>query len=305
MELIEAGIPQSDGCPILTRLPAFIATQGVPVTLQNIVRDRTGQPKDLSAYFVATESESDSDSDGDIDNQGSVVLRVKEWLAAGTSSSRNPIWELPGEAVTPASGIVKCDLIESVVRQSGIYELNWGIKNASGAVVYAHRGILSVERSLFTDDPSVLSRNNGPPTLNEIRMWMMDSSPKENLLLQDMEFSDEQILLALTWPVQQWNEALPPIKPHTTRTFPYRGAWASGTLAQLYKMAASNYRRNRLDTRGGGLSVDDKNKEREYMAEGVRLSDDYEDWVRQRKYSINVQMVAGNIHSQYSHRIGW
>jgi hypothetical protein len=36
-------------------------------------------------------------------------------------------------------------------------------------------------------------------------------------------------------------------------------------------MAANHYRRNRLAHSAGGVTIDDKNKEREYMAEGQRL----------------------------------
>lgn len=303
MEIIEAGIPKTDGCPILTRLAAFIATQGVRVSLQNTVRDRNGNPKDLSAYFVT--SESDSDDDGDVDNQGAVVLRVKEWLGSGGCG--NPIWEFTGEVVDAAAGLVKCALAQRVVDNSGIYELSWGVKNASGELVYATQGLLSVERSLFGSDDALL-KNQGPPTINEIRMWMMDSSPKENFLLRDVEFKDEQIMLALSWPVQRWNEALPPIKKFNTRNFPFRGAWAAATMAKLYEMAAANYRRNRLNTAAGGLTVDDKNKEREYLEESKRLLEEYDDWVRGRKYAMNVAMVAGNMSSEYSRagsRFGW
>ena len=99
--------------------------------------------------------------------------------------------------------------------------------------------------------------------------------------------------------------APPPIERVTTRNFPFRGAWASGALAQLYKMAAAHYRRNFLQTSGGGVSVADKAKEREYLGEAVRLQSEYDSWLINKKVEINMKKFVGQNRSAYSGRGGW
>jgi hypothetical protein len=50
----------------------------------------------------------------------------------------------------------------------------------------------------------------------------------DNTLLLDVEFNDDQILMAMTEPVRLWNETPPPIRTYSTTTFPFRGAWMIG-----------------------------------------------------------------------------
>jgi hypothetical protein len=301
--VVRAGIPDMDDCPILTRLKAFLVDQGVQATLEHTLRDRTGNPVDLTTWF-GTSSDSLSSSSQSSSSRG-VRLRVKEWLGESLSSLRNPVWEVTGEVVSAQGGTVRATLDAETVARAGIYELNWAVVDGDGEPVLVDRGILSVEKSMFAPDLTVVKKNLGPPTLQEVRMRMMDSSASENLLLDDVEFRDEQILLALSEPVREWNESLPPIKTFTTRDFPFRGAWITGALGQLHLMAANHYRRNRLQHQAGGVSVDDKNKEREYLAEGQRLWDKYTTWMTNKKVSINMKLVVGNVHSIYVTRNGW
>jgi hypothetical protein len=73
-------------------------------------------------------------------------------------------------------------------------------------------------------------------------------------------------------------------------------------MGQLHLMAANHYRRNVMKSASGGMS--DKDKEREYMAEGRRLWDEYVAWVRTKKVELNLKTFAGQSLSQYSH-LGW
>lgn len=302
MQVVTAGIPEKDDCPILTRLQAYVADQGVCATLEHVFRDRAGNPVDLSDYFPGgSESGSASASAAD---QGAVELRAKEWLGTGWDDCRNPVWSVEGQAHDPAAGVVRAGLPASLVARPGIYELSWGVRDAAGGLVLVNQGILSVEKSLFGGAHDFRNAQ-GPPTLREMRMWMMDSSASENTLLDDVEFSDDQILLALTAPVRQWNESPPPIKTFTTRDFPFRGAWATGTLARLHEMAAAHYRRNYLRTEGGGVRVEDKAKEREYLAEAERLRQRYESWLINKKVSINMKLFSGYSESVYASLGGW
>lgn len=298
--IVRSGVPEIDDCKILTRLDAYLVDQGVAATLEHVVRDRAGNPVDLSPW-LAGGSESASASAAPA---GTVKLRVKEWLGSGPSPARNPVWEVYGDAADASAGVVRATLPAGVVEQAGIYELNWAVVNETGRPVVVDRGIMSVEKSMFPVELRHVYKNLGPPTIQEVRMRLMDSSRAENLLLDDVEFKDEQILLAMWEPVRLWNETPPPLRPlYTTRDFPYRGAWIDGVAAQLHLAAANHYRRNTF--RGAHGQTSDKDKEREYMAEGTRLWNEYRAWVMNKKVEQNLRLFAGQSVSAYSGRVGW
>lgn len=306
MELgvITAGIPEIDGCPVLTRVKAFIVDQGTAATLEHTFRDRSGRPVDLSDYLAASDSESLSESTSS--TPGGAVLRVKEWdSVGGHSKHRNPLWTLTAEPYDQSGGVLRAALDPDIVERAGLYQLSWAVLNSSGRPIAVNDGLLSVERSLYPNDPSILYSDLGPPTVNEIRMAMRDSGRGENLLLDDFEFGDDQILQAIVTPVQYWNEALPPIRTYTTRNFPFRYNWKRAIVAYLMEAAAHGYRRNRLATAAGGVSVDDQNKEREYLMEADRRLTEFRDWVLNKKTSINAGMVGGSFGSSYGGRGYW
>lgn len=297
--IVKAGLPEMDDCKILTRLKAFIVDQGVAATLEHVFRNRKGNPVDLSEWFGAGVSQSASTSDTPA---GTLKLRVKEWLGTGGGAC-NPIWTSYGEAWDASAGIVRAELPEKAVERAGIYELNWAVIDENGKVVQIDRGIMSVDKSLFADDLDVVRKGEGPPTIQEIRMRLMDSSASENTLLDDVEFKDEQILQAILEPVRLWNETPPPIRTFTTSNFPFRGAWMTGVMAQLHFTMAAHYRRNVLRTANGGGA--DKDKEREYMAEAQRLWGEYQAWLLNKKVSLNLRGFMGTNPSAYATRGGW
>ena len=307
MQTITAGLPTKDGCPILTRLKAFIVDQSTVVKLEHVVRDRNGNPFDLSQYLPVPNSDSGSDSDSDNvqDGSGKVIVRFREFTGTGIPTCNDPLWQELGAAVDAAAGTVSVVPPRTLMARSGIYEVNWGVENSDGDLVLADRSLLSVERSLFGYTSNKKYMNDGPPTIQEIRMLIMDSAPSENLLLDDVEFADEQILLAITRPLQIWNETPPPIEIYSTRTFPWRGAWVDGILAELYQIAAAHYRRNRLQTSAAGVDSDTKNKEREYLAASQFMTDKFMTWLRDKKVSINMKKFNGSSISEYSRRSGW
>jgi hypothetical protein len=303
--IIRAGISRMDDCPILTRINAFIVSQGVTATLEHVFRDQRGRVVDLSRYLSLAISESISSSTT-IEQFGSVVLNVKEWIAHGLNPKLNPFWEITGQSYDPEKGLIRAELPTTLVEHPGIYELGWGIKDQVGRLVLVNQSMLSVERSLFAANRVTRDNNLGPVTINEIRLSIMDSSPSENTLLDDLEFSDVQIGQAITEPIRIWNEMLPDLKREfTTRDFPWRSAWLSAIAGKLHLMAANHYRRNLLKGSAGGIQSADKDKEREYMAEGQRLMQEYKDWAANKKVAINMRQFVGYCPSAYISHDGW
>jgi hypothetical protein len=138
-------------------------------------------------------------------------------------------------------------------------------------------------------------------TIGEIRMYLADSSASENqYLLDDVEFNDDQIALAITKPVQYFNRINPPLKlQYDTRNFPWKDLWLEGIQAELYQIAAAHYRRNKLDTADAGITASDKNKEPEYQRASDMHRQRFEDGVFRKKVEINTRDFVGHVGSSY------
>lgn len=303
-DVVTAELPMLNGCPILGRLKAFSVYQGTIKTLEHVFRDGKGNALDVSRFLLPSADSLGSDSSASLsETAGSAVLRVKEWFELN-HEARGKLWELPVESPDPSGGILRAVLLPAIVEYSGIYTMSWGLKNPDGTTAAVNESILSVERSLFPVNKNVLKLPWGPPTINELRMSIMDSSPHENFWLHNVEFSAEQILLALTKPIMQWNETPPDIGRITSRNFPFRHNWTMAAIGWLFHMAAQNYRRTRLPHSAGGVTVDDRNKEREYAEESKRLLEEYRDFVLTKKVELNAKAVYGHVGSTYGGYFG-
>jgi hypothetical protein len=137
--------------------------------------------------------------------------------------------------------------------------------------------------------------NNTYLTDVDVRIWLRDNDPDANLLLDDFEFSTEEIRAAMTHTVDYWNETPPSVGSYDYNRFPYRYALLRGTAANLLFMAAHRFRRNQLNYSAGGLTVDDQNKYQQYDSAGARLWEEYKVWVAQTKKSINAEQGWGTI----------
>ena len=107
-------------------------------------------------------------------------------------------------------------------------------------------------------------------TIEEVRLGLRDISPQDNFLLDDVEFTDTEIMWAMRRPVLLWNETTPYLRryTYTPSAFPFKYTWLNAIKAELYILAAGAYMRNSLPYSAGGLSVNDKDKYQQYAAEG-------------------------------------
>lgn len=122
---------------------------------------------------------------------------------------------------------------------------------------------------------------------NDIRMWLRDNEPELNTLLDDYEFSPEEIRQAITYAQDYWNEQPPYIGNIDYDRNPFRFHLLQGTVGNLLFMAANRYRRNHLQYQAGGLAVDDQNKSQLYEAAAARIWEEFKQWVRMNKRTIN------------------
>lgn len=137
--------------------------------------------------------------------------------------------------------------------------------------------------------------NNSYLTEADVRIWLRDADPEANVLIDDVEFTSEEIRTALTLAVDYWNETPPLIGRYDYDKFPNRFHLLQGTAANLLFMAAHRYRRNHLNYTAGGVSVDDQNKYQQYDVAGARLWDEYKRWVADTKKASNAAAGWGSV----------
>jgi len=306
--VIESPTPIRDACPIFTRIKAYTTQMGMTPVLSHTVRDEHGEPMDLSDYFGRTGKPTDDNI------LGKLVLRGREILSP--VGPRNPIIESFGTCIDPTEGVIHFPLPKDLTTFAGIYQLSLMITDgvpvqghAYGFPLKMEAPLLWVERSLFPHQgqrrvgqfslPHGIV-DLGPPSMVEIRQVMVDSGQADNSLLRSVEFSNDQLCHAVSRPIDAWNTEPPPLRPDLdTRNFPFREDWLKAICGHLQLMAADNYRRNHLPYQAGGMSIDDKNKEGPYMSAGQRLTGEWLEFVRRKKYELNVQLMQGTVRSSY------
>lgn len=135
--------------------------------------------------------------------------------------------------------------------------------------------------------------NDAPMTDMEVRIFLRDKDPEANILLDDLEFSPEEIRTAVNITIDRWNDMPPDIYRMDWDHFPYRSILLLGTASNLLAMAAHRYRRNSLAIQAGGTSVDDQNKAGAYDQASARLRDEYLQAMRVKKRELNANMGWG------------
>lgn len=145
--------------------------------------------------------------------------------------------------------------------------------------------------------------NRGPLSLTELRLYLRDSSPEENLLIDGYNFSDEEILLATKISIQKFNDMLPrenfPV--FNSSNFPFRSILMDGILGQLFFMAAEWHRKNNLQYSAGGVSLNDKNKEPNYLQAANMHWQQFLQDSKAEKVKLNMDLNWDTIPSAYAY----
>ena len=288
LNLVTAQMPVADGCPILTMSNVYILSQGVTAIVQHVLRDRIGNPVNLEADGIS-ESLSISTSFGQPDEAVSGTGVEALFMAIGNAT---PHIETKGVIVDAPNGVVQIRIPPAITNRPTLYNGTLYIVQ-NGERVFANNLMLSVE-------PTVLNgwgcqALTGVPTIQEIRIHMADN-PQQNNLLRDYEFNDAQIVDAILRPIQIFNE-IPPILywQASPTTFPGRIHWIEAVVGLLHEYAAANYRRNRLAVSAGGMVVDDKNREPQYMAVAEKARAGFMRWATMWKVQYNASQGFGRI----------
>jgi hypothetical protein len=303
-----------------------IASVSVQVCQNAIIRwqmlDHNGLPLSLTGCFGepanASDSLSSSESSGSSgSSESSESLSGGAWVDGTVPGECNPNFDvlfmlreqlsvggivLDSEVTVEnvEQGIVRVELSPEHLANPGIYFAEFGIYDrtdpANPIRHYANMFYLYVSPEITLD------QLRGTPSIAEVRLFLRDSSPVENLLLDEAKFSDSEIIMAIRLPVQEWNETPPPIQEFNTKNFPYRMHWLGAICGYLFRMAAEQFRANRLPVAAGGISIDDQAKEGNYEQVAAARLDEWRVWMRAKKASLNLEMGYGGIGSDYSRR---
>ncbi len=286
LDIISPSDKEYQACPILNQI-RYVGTQaGVCATLNWPVRDRDGNLVNLVSC-IGTGSSS-------LVDDGQLIFRFRNAL-----DDTSVIHQIIGTSPAPSGGIAQVVLTEALVATAGIYRFDVGITTGDGKLQFVDYGFLSVERGSFSSNLHI----SGPLTMGEIRMELMDYDVA-NPLLQEVEFHDNQLMQAMIHVIQLWNESPPAVAFFTGANFPFHYHWLKMTVAELLKVAAHWYRRNKLKVVHGGMQDDEFNKDGDYMLAAREIEAEFKQWMRRKKVEINVRQAAGGIGSSYSYTYG-
>lgn len=294
------------GRPLIERIRSVRFQQGTHVKINWYIVDPKGQPVDLTGCgFPCLPSSSSESSNVLISSSASASeclslrFRLRENLSI-TEPLRAAQNEFPIELVDAEKGHVTIELNKQATNTAGIYFGEVAVLGVNNEILFTNVFYVIIERGQFG-----VTQQGGPPTFAEIRLHLRDSSPAENRLLDTLKFDDAEIAMAISRPVDYWNESPPDIGVRfTTQNFPWRYHWLEAIVANLFLIAAEQQRANNLVYSAAGVQVNDQNKEMPYEQAAARRMKEWKDFVTRKAAEINLNMAYGGIGSSYG-RLGW
>ena len=180
------------------------------------------------------------------------------------------------------NGVVEYSLDPADLPGPGIYLAAYNVTNEEDLLLYQVPRYLQITPSLGQGTVS-----QRPLSIAEIRLALRDY-PAANTLLDEVEFSDEEIIWALTRPVDIWNGTPPDLVTYSYNNFPWRAPHLDGAVGELLSIAGHHYMRNELPYQSAGLTVNDKAKASNYLQMSEGLKAKFKEFVERKKYELNI-----------------
>lgn len=137
-------------------------------------------------------------------------------------------------------------------------------------------------------------------TEEDIRLFLIDKSPDDNPLLDDVEMSTEEIEKAIGIAIDRYNSIPPLVHIITSSSVAPYYLLMLGTCGTLLRMKAVNLMRNRLDySQKNGTAVQDKGMGQEYLAVAREMLEEFDTKCRELKVTVNIDNCYGSIGSAY------
>jgi hypothetical protein len=278
--LQEAPASTHEGCPVATKRRHVPVPKGVNGTVAWIMRKPSGLAANFTQCLAGSVSEEGEDH----------VVKVRF-----QNCDRGPVLgEVDAVIDNSDYGLIEFPIPEVVRNNSGIYQFQAALM-LNDSPAFIDGGLISVEPGMWGNTDNM----GGPPTIQEIRFAIRDRS-EENDLLRAVEFDDADILEAVRWPVFQFNETPPDLGHYySCMNFPFRYYWMQAIVARLLTAAAHHYVRNKMQAQSGGLTVDDKNKDADYLRFAGLYLEEWKEFVVQKKVSLNASLGFGSLNSMY------
>lgn len=275
------------GYTTLKDVPGVEVDQCTEGTVSMTLHDpSTAHEIDLTAYGIYNDSS--SSSSGDFTG---VKVVIKEMPESQT------VWAtIEATVVDAVNGAITWDYSGNTVVRAGIFTAETQIWQDG-----VRRRVLPF---FFIVNPSlagVASNSRQMLSIAEIRMTLRDSDAAANFLIDELDFKTNEIALMIRRCVDYWNEQPPPVGTYTAASFPWRYNLSLGVAAQLHKMASVHKMRNDLDYNAGGITVQDTKNWQTYAAVGDQLWSQWVDWVRHKKYQLNVEGAFATLRSGYAY----
>lgn len=279
-QLLSPRITALYGVELPTKKRAITSVQGQVAAVECQFFNRDGNPVNLTSCGIV---------DGELEL---VVGKLRESINAC-----NKVYDVDATVITADEGVIQFTLPTFVANNPGVYHLEVAVALEDDNIAFSNQFYLWVNRGLFGNPKYP---NAGPPSIDEIRLFIRDNSPDENRLIDDFEFDLAEICYATELGVRYWNEAQPPIGVYfDTTNYVVRHKWLMFIAGHLLVTAAHRFRRNHLPYQAGGLSIDDQNKFQMYDQSGMLLMQEYKEWVKNKKVQINCQMAITSSGSPY------
>lgn len=234
-----------------------------------------GVPLDLTQFTTSSSSSSSSGSGL------TVVFAAAECVGAAL------VFSIEGTIANAAAGLVHFTFSPEDLDRVGIFVGSLGVL-VDGVVKWQTSYYLEIR-------PTNFFASCAPITIAEVRMELMDTCAEANTLLDDLEFTDEQIAFAIRKAVDTFNETPPGVVQFTASNFPYRANWLDAAAGFLLRSMAHQFRRNALEYSLGGISIRDQERFREYEVMSDRLLVEFKDWARRIQVKSNMEMGFGSI----------
>ena len=250
-----------------------------------VIDPRTGAALDLTAYGITDSSSSSSSAPFT-----GVKVTVKELPEDAQ------LWaDIYADIEDASEGKISVPYDDQVTRRAGIFTAQIEVWE-DGAM----RRFIPI---FFIVNPSVThdSADRGMTlSIAEIRMTIRDTDSEGNQLLEQLEFTRNEIALSIRRCIDYWNEIPPPVAYYKPTNFPWRYHLSLGAAAVLHQMAANHKMRNDLPYSAGGVTVQDTIKFQQYMEFYQRYWEQWVNWVKDKKYQINISGGFQVLSSGYS-----
>lgn len=162
-------------------------------------------------------------------------------------------------------------------------------KDGKGELRQNYRAYLCIRKGTTGSRTS-----NHPPTVMDVRLALMDTSPEMNTVLDDLEFSDMMILHAIERAIDEWEETPPRLARHfDATTFPFREHLIKGAVGFLLQAITHRYMRNRMQYSAAGLTFDRNDRANAYLQQAQLARSEWRAFINSMKTSMNMEECFG------------